>query len=120
MAHTRRGTVIATTAATLGDGASLAKLNRRRGVGDLMMKVLILICAAGVPQAECSAESADAVIQGPPVSGIATCGLHGQAYIADTTFASWLADGGHYLKLRCTPERIASEGPRAIHEARSR
>jgi hypothetical protein len=85
----------------------------------LIMNVLILLCAAGLPQAECSADTADAVIQGPQVSGLATCGLHGQAYIADTVFASWLEDGGHYLKLRCTPEAIRRDIPPPVREARS-
>jgi hypothetical protein len=66
------------------------------------MDVLILICALGIAQADCSTTTATVVVQGPEASGPASCGLHGQAYIASTAIAEYLYDG-HYLKLACTP-----------------
>lgn len=74
----------------------------------MLMKVTILVCAVGMPQADCSVDTATAVIQGPRVESPSMCGLHGQAYIADTAIADY-ADEDHYIKLRCTMgERSAS------------
>jgi hypothetical protein len=65
------------------------------------MDVLILICALGIANADCSADTATVVVQGPEAGGPTMCGLHGQAYIAGTAIADYLRDG-HYLKLACT------------------
>ena len=65
-----------------------------------MLKIMILVCASGIAQANCNTESAAAVIQGPDVPNAMMCGLHGQAYLADTALAAYVEDG-HYLKLRC-------------------
>lgn len=74
------------------------------------MDVLILICALDIARAECSIDTANAVVQGPEAVGAATCGLHGQAYIASTAIASYLNDG-HYLKLSCTPAKDQMPSP---------
>jgi hypothetical protein len=66
-----------------------------------MMKTLLLICALGTPQADCSITTAEAVIQGPDAMSLVQCGLHGQAYIAQGAIAEYL-DGAHYLKITCT------------------
>ena len=66
-----------------------------------MMKTLLLICALAVPRGECDLETATAVVQGPDAPSLVTCGLHGQAYIAQGALAGYLADG-HYLKIACT------------------
>jgi hypothetical protein len=66
-----------------------------------MMKTLLLICALGTPQADCSMDTAEAVIQGPDTTSLVQCGLHGQAYIAHGAIAGYL-DGAHYLKITCT------------------
>jgi hypothetical protein len=66
-----------------------------------MMKTLLLICALGTPQADCSIATAAAVIQGPEATSLVQCGLHGQAYIAHGAIAGYL-DGAHYLKITCT------------------
>jgi hypothetical protein len=66
-----------------------------------MMKTLLLICAIGTPQPDCSTATAVAVIQGPDTMSLVECGLHGQAYIAHGAIAGYL-DGAHYLKITCT------------------
>ncbi|HSA81298.1 MAG TPA: hypothetical protein VLE23_10780 [Geminicoccaceae bacterium] len=66
-----------------------------------MMKALLLICALSTPRADCSVDTATAVIQGPDTMSLVECGLHGQAYIADGALAGYL-DGAHYLKISCT------------------
>jgi hypothetical protein len=66
-----------------------------------MIKTLLLICTLSMPQADCSAATAEAVIQGPDATSLTQCGLHGQAYIAHGAIAGYL-DGGHYLKIACT------------------
>ena len=83
------------------------------------MDVVILICALGIAQPDCSVSTAEAVIRGPEATGPAMCGLHGQAYIASTSLAGYLADG-HYLKLNCTPRGLGA-GPRprgSVHAER--
>ena len=71
-----------------------------------MLKVLILICATGLPQPECSIDTATAVVQGPEAASLMECSLHGQAYLAPTALAGYLTDG-HYLKIRCEPGVLA-------------
>ena len=77
---------------------------------NMMMKALLLICALSTPQADCSIDTATAVIQGPDATSLVECGLHGQAYIADGALAGYLSDG-HYLKIACTSRRIQSRAP---------
>jgi hypothetical protein len=69
-----------------------------------MVKTLLLICALGISQGDCNVDSATAVIQGPDAPSLVTCGLHGQAYIAEGALAGYLADR-HYLKIACTAGR---------------
>ena len=66
-----------------------------------MIKTLLLICALGTPQADCSITTAEAVIQAPDATSLVQCGLHGQAYTAQGAIAGYL-DGKHYLKIACT------------------
>jgi hypothetical protein len=66
-----------------------------------MLRTLLLVCAIGTPQPECSPATADAVVQGPEATSLVECGLHGQAYIAGGAIADYL-DGAHYLKITCT------------------
>jgi hypothetical protein len=74
-----------------------------------MMKTLLLICALGTSHADCSMDTAAAVIQGPDARSLVECGLHGQAYIAHGAIAEYL-DGAHYLKITCSsdPRRQAA------------
>jgi hypothetical protein len=65
-----------------------------------MLKTLILICATAMPRADCSIDTAAAVVQGPDAASLMECGLHGQAYLAGTALTGYLADG-HYLKISC-------------------
>jgi hypothetical protein len=65
------------------------------------MKALILICASALSPATCNIDNATAVVQGPSGGGLATCGLHAQAYIAETAMSGYL-DGEHFLKVVCS------------------
>jgi hypothetical protein len=76
------------------------------------MNTLILICALGLARADCSPETAVAVVQGPEVGAPGMCGLHGQAYLAETALADYL-DGDHYLKIRCGARPSMVEGEKA-------
>jgi hypothetical protein len=76
----------------------------------MMMTALLLICALSTAQADCSVETADAVIQGPDAMSLVECGLHGQAYIAGGALAGYL-DHAHYLKVSCTSRRISRSTP---------
>jgi len=76
----------------------------------MMMTALLLICALGTPQADCSVDTADAVIQGPDAMSLVECGLHGQAYIAGGALAGYL-DDAHYLKVSCTSRQISPGAP---------
>jgi hypothetical protein len=69
-----------------------------------MMKTLILICLLGTPHADCTENTADAVIQGPDAMSLIECGMHGQAYVAGGALASYV-DDQHYLKVSCTAGR---------------
>jgi hypothetical protein len=77
---------------------------------DMMMKALLLICALSTPHADCSVDTATAVIQGPDASSLVECGLHGQAYIAEGALAGYL-DDAHYLKVACTSRQVLPGTP---------
>lgn len=83
------------------------------------MKTLILVCAMGVAQPDCSIATATAVIQGPEAASPMQCGLHGQAYVASTAIAEYMKDG-HYLKVACTPgnQRWSARPVERRHAAR--
>ena len=83
-----------------------------------MMKTVILICALGMAQPDCSTETAITVVQGPDATSLASCGFVGQAYLAETALADYL-DGEHYLKILCTAgDRLdARAKPGAINPA---
>jgi hypothetical protein len=65
-----------------------------------MLKMLILICAVGTAPADCRPQSALDVISGPDVASPVMCGLHGQAYVAETALANRRHDD-EYLKIVC-------------------
>lgn len=65
-----------------------------------MLKMLILICAAGVSPADCRPQLALDVIRGPDVASPMLCGLHGQAYVAESALANRRRDD-EYLKIVC-------------------
>lgn len=65
-----------------------------------MLKMLILVCAVGIAPADCRPQSALDVISGPDVASPVMCGLHGQAYIAETALANRRHDD-EYLKIVC-------------------
>ena len=53
----------------------------------MVITTLLLICALGTSHADCSIDTAEAVIQGPDAMSLVECGLHGQAYLADGALA---------------------------------
>ncbi len=65
-----------------------------------MLKMLILVCAVGIAPADCRPQSALDVISGPDVANPVMCGLHGQAYVAETALGSRRHDD-EYLKIVC-------------------
>lgn len=65
-----------------------------------MMKSVLLFCALGTTQPDCSIDTAISVIQGPDASDRAQCEVLGEAYLANTAFASYL-NSGYYLKVLC-------------------
>jgi hypothetical protein len=83
-----------------------------------MFEVLILVCASSVSAPDCQTNTALDVVHGPVVSSPITCGVQGQAYVAETSLASRL--DGAYLKIRCshlkTAEADAGES-RLTHRA---
>lgn len=64
-----------------------------------MFQILILICSIDVPPAECQIGTALDLIHGPRVPNEVMCGLHGQAYIAQTSLE--LPRPGEYIKVKC-------------------
>jgi hypothetical protein len=64
-----------------------------------MFKVLILICSVNVSPQDCQPQTAADVITGPIVSSELSCGLSGQAYVADTAIRP---TGREYLKVQCS------------------
>jgi hypothetical protein len=67
-----------------------------------MFQVLILICAASIPRAECQAKNALDIVLGPLVKNEVMCAFHGQAYIATTAMRPRSAM--EYEKIRCLPQ----------------
>jgi hypothetical protein len=83
-----------------------------------MFEVLILVCASSVSAPDCQTNTALDVIHGPVVSSPITCGVQGQAYVAETSLASRLE--GAYLKIRCSHMKSADADvgePRLTHRA---
>lgn len=70
-----------------------------------MFKVLILICSVSMSPAECQAYNAVDVIQGPDSANELTCGLHGQAYLAQIAMGARHRDD-EYVKIKCTRTAI--------------
>lgn len=64
-----------------------------------MFQVLILVCSVNLAPADCQIETALDLINGPPVANEVMCGLHGQAYIAQTSLSPRSA--GEYVKVKC-------------------
>jgi hypothetical protein len=71
----------------------------------LMFKILILICSVNLAPAECQVNTALDVIDGPEASSEVLCGMHGQAYIADTALGVRPHED-EYVKVRCTRSSI--------------
>jgi hypothetical protein len=73
-----------------------------------MFKVLILICSVNVAPQDCQRQTATDVIAGPIVSSELSCGLSGQAYLADTALRPTVRE---YVKVQCSrTSSIANNG----------
>ncbi|MBX6320739.1 MAG: hypothetical protein IRY94_02825 [Rhodospirillaceae bacterium] len=70
-----------------------------------MFKVVILICSMYLAPADCRLNTANAVIDGPEAPDQATCGLAGQAYVAQTAIGQRRHED-EYVKLSCTATSI--------------
>lgn len=71
--------------------------------------VVVFVCASGIGQSECNADTALDVIRGPKVSSEITCGLHGQATIA--SLARPLDTEHEYMKITCQRARQVADVP---------
>ena len=78
-----------------------------------MFQILILVCSVGVAPADCQPETAIDIINGPSVASEVTCGLHGQAYIAQTSLRPRAAN--EYVKIKCLHP---AEKAAMVHEER--
>lgn len=69
-----------------------------------MFKVLILVCSMNLSPADCQADTAVQIIDGPDAANEVQCGLYGQAYIAGAPGVG--PRDGEYVKIRCTRTTI--------------
>lgn len=79
------------------------------------MKVILLVCAATIAPADCQADTALYLMNGPEAGNEVMCGIQSQAYLAQTWIGQSLADG-EYLKIVCQP----GAGERAPEQAARR
>lgn len=64
-----------------------------------MFQILILVCAVGVAPTDCQPETALDIINGPSATSEMICGMHGQAYVAQTSLRPHT--DGEYVKIKC-------------------
>ncbi len=75
-----------------------------------MLTALVLVCSLAVTPdlVSCNTDNAVSVTRVPEDFGSpATCFMHGQAYLAETTLGQNLADNER-IKIICAPRRQAS------------
>ncbi len=75
------------------------------------VKVLLLVCAAGLPRGDCQVDTALDVIAGP--ANPMACGVMSQAYVASTAISRSLADGD-YLKIFCGRGLAGRTAPKGV------
>ena len=83
-----------------------------------LIHAVLLICATGLPRAECQPETALNVIRAPDSTTFGLCGIQSQGYLASTAFSQYL-DKGVYLKILCTKshEVLKTQGvPAGTHQ----
>lgn len=68
-----------------------------------MIAVLIFVCSITVAPADCNRATAIDVIAGPEAANEIQCGLHSQAFYAETALG---IGPGEYLKVTCTRTSI--------------
>lgn len=66
-------------------------------------KVVLLVCAAGLPRADCQTQTALQVVSGPDARNELACGLQSQAFLASSAIGRGLS-GNEYLKILCHRE----------------
>ncbi len=74
--------------------------------------VVVFVCASGIGQSECNADTALDVIRGPRVASEITCGLHGQATVA--SLARPIDPEHEYIKIACQRVRQVAGVPPVI------
>jgi hypothetical protein len=79
----------------------------------VMFKVLVLVCSSALAPMECQIETAEDVISGPAAGNEVMCGLHGQAYIAETALGERIGPD-EYVKIKCIR---STEGDRNLESA---
>jgi hypothetical protein len=83
------------------------------------MKRLLLICALGMPRADCSVATAEAVIQGPESGSLVPCGSMVKPTSHHGAITGYL-DGTHYLKITCASDRPRPAPPASPVESANR
>lgn len=66
-----------------------------------LIKMLVLICAAGLSRADCQPETARVVMTGPDTESMVACMFVGQAYLAGSAIE---LGEGEYVKIQCRGE----------------
>jgi hypothetical protein len=74
--------------------------------------VVVFVCASGIGQSDCNADTALDVIRGPKVASEITCGLHGQATVA--SLARPIDTAHEYIKIGCHRVHQVAEVPPAF------
>ena len=80
-----------------------------------MLTALVLVCSLAVTPdlRDCSRSNAIAVLQMPVESGNpATCFMHGQAYVAETSIAQDLSDNDRIKIICARKETVGASVPR--------
>lgn len=63
-----------------------------------MIQILLMVCPLAVAQGDCQPNTAIDLITGPIVRNEISCGVVGQAFLAETAL---IPQGGEYLKIKC-------------------
>lgn len=81
-----------------------------------MLTALVLICSVAITPdvPDCNRDNATAVMRVPANFGNpATCFMHGQAYLAQTSLGQELSENDR-VKLVCVPNKTSDAPPRSI------
>lgn len=83
-----------------------------------MLKILILVCSSSVSPPDCQLETALDVIHGPQVASVFECGMASQVMAARSTILRNAP--GEYMKVKCSPVKVAETAlpPKRLARAR--